>query len=256
MKRMLMLCALYGIDFRRGLRAVKNTPRYLRDLLAYRRAQKALPDNRFPIRYWELAPYILDYDDSARSVKGHYFHQDLWAARKIFAQRPKHHFDIGSRVDGFIAHLLVFTDVTVIDIRKLESNVKGLAFLQRDATYMEQFQDGSIRSLSSLHVGEHFGLGRYGDSIDPNACFDFMKGLQRVLASGGRLYYSVPIGEERLKFNSLRCFSPHTVLDTFDQLSLVSFAAVNDAGDFVADARPEDFTRARYSCGLFEFTKR
>lgn len=37
---------------------------------------------------------------------GSYFWQDLWAAKKIIRDHPKQHYDIGSRVDGFIAHLL------------------------------------------------------------------------------------------------------------------------------------------------------
>jgi hypothetical protein len=46
---------------------------------------------------------------------GQYFHQDLWAARKIFAARPARHVDVGSRIDGFVAHCLTFMDVEVVD---------------------------------------------------------------------------------------------------------------------------------------------
>ncbi|HWF86113.1 MAG TPA: hypothetical protein VG222_14745 [Vicinamibacterales bacterium] len=57
--------------------------------------------------------------------RGHYFHQDLWVAKRIYAARPAAHVDIGSRIDGFVAHLLTFMPVTVIDVRPLDS--KGQA---------------------------------------------------------------------------------------------------------------------------------
>ena len=80
--------------------------------------------------------------------------------------------------------------------------------------------------------------------------------LQRVVAQGGDFYLGVPIGRERVCFNAHRVLSPQTVLRALGELSLVEFSAVNDAGDLVRDARPEDFAKADYSCGLFHFTRR
>ncbi len=97
------------------------------------------------------------------------------------------HLDVGSRLDGFIAHLLAFMEVEVIDIRPLNINVPGLRFTLGDATVLERKSD-SVESLSSLHAVEHFGLGRYGDSIDPEACFKAMRSFARVLKPGGVLY--------------------------------------------------------------------
>ena len=131
----------------------------------------------------------------------------------------------------------------------------GLSFLQSDATRLANIADDSIESLSTLHAIEHFGLGRYGDPIDPGACFAAMRSLARVLKPGGRLYFSVPIGVERLEFNAHRVFSPRTVLEQFKSLRLVSFAGVNDTGELQPEAQPDDYLSARFSCGLFEFTK-
>jgi hypothetical protein len=71
--------------------------------------------------------------------------------------------------------------VTVIDIRPLTSTVEGLTFMQADATDLAGIQDDSVESLSSLHAVEHFGLGRYGDPVEPDACFRAMQALVRVL---------------------------------------------------------------------------
>jgi len=44
----------------------------------------------------------------AETASGHYFHQDLLVAGKIFKNNPIKHVDIGSRMDGFIAHVASF----------------------------------------------------------------------------------------------------------------------------------------------------
>lgn len=247
----------YGVDLRRLRLALGNTPRFVRDYKTYMsRLRAASPASRqsFSPRKRFLYPCLGDYDDTPGAL-GVYFHQDLWAARKVYARRPERHVDIGSRIDGFIAHLLVFMNVSVVDVREMKSPVPGLDFVRADATTMVLFENDSVDSLSSLHAAEHFGLGRYGDPVDPDACFDFMRNLQRVLAVGGRLLFSVPIGEERVFFNAHRVFSPITVLKTFHELSLVSFSAVTRENESIEDAAPEAWLEKRYKVGLFEFTK-
>ena len=234
-------------------RSLKGLPAFLRDLNKYRRM------NNYPTFKFRLAdafPILSDKIESAGSAEGHYFHQDLWAAKKIFARRPVSHMDIGSRVDGFVAHLLVFMPVTVVDIRPMESTLSGLTFLRDDATELGQLETDSVDSISSLHAAEHFGLGRYSDPVDPQACFTFMRAMRRVLAPGGRLYFSVPVGRERVEFNAHRVFSPKTVLDTFSGLELVSFSFVGDDGCLYEDVNPLQLPESDLACGLFEFTKR
>jgi SAM-dependent methyltransferase len=162
--------------------------------------------------------------------------------------------DIGSRLDGFVAHLLVFMPVTSIDVRPLRSTVQGLSFLEEDATTLRSIADASVESISSLHAVEHFGLGRYGDPVDPEGPFKMMRSLTRVLKPGGRLYFSVPVGQERLEFNAHRVFSPRTILDAFAGLRLLSFAAVDDAGELRDPCTPDQVEDADYACGLFELT--
>ena len=234
------------------LRSLKGLPTYFRGLRQYQKANQ-LPAFRF--RAGDAFPILTDLEDSAGIAGGHYFHQDLWAARKIFQRIPQQHFDIGSRVDGFVAHLLVFMPVTVIDIRPMGSNLRGLTFLQDDAAELRNVPSHSIDSLSTLHVAEHFGLGRYTDPIDPSASFRFMATLQRVLAPGGRLYFSVPIGRERVEFNAHRVFSVQTILSNFADLQLVTFSFVGDDGSLYEDQDPGRFPQSEMACGLFEFTK-
>ncbi|RSD35376.1 MAG: methylase [Methanohalophilus sp.] len=231
----------YGIDPLKTYHAIKNTPRFLKTYLKFKRN-----DSFYPI--------LTDYDSLAGSIRGHYFHQDLWAARKIYRHQPTEHVDIGSRIDGFVAHLLTFMPVTVIDVRHLNSDVKNLKFYQSDATKLK-LKSNSIESISSLHAIEHFGLGRYGDPINENACYEAMLELSRVLKINGRLYFSVPIGIERVEFNAHRIFDPSTILNYFDHLELIEFSAVDDNGLYHENADPYYFSDCNFACGLFEFTK-
>jgi hypothetical protein len=234
------------------VRALRWLPTYLRDLRTYARMNDR---ESFKVRFADAFPILTDMASGAGTTGGHYFHQDLWAAKKIFRRHPQQHFDIGSRMDGFVAHLLVFMPVTAIDIRPVESRLDGLTFLQDDATELRNIPPASIASLSSLHVAEHFGLGRYTDPVDPGACFKFMASLERVLAPGGRLYFSVPVGRERVEFNAHRVFAPQTILDHFPSLELASFSYVGDDGELYEDTNPLELPASEMACGLFEFTK-
>lgn len=244
--------AQFGIDLRKCFRSVLGIPYFFRDLFRYRalfsKGSGALPLGSY-------YPVFHDRFGQAGKAHGHYFHQDIWAARKIHQLQPARHVDIGSSIDGFISHLLVFRDVEVVDFRPLHSDVRGLRFLQSDATELSEFRDGELESISSLHAAEHFGLGRYGDPVDPTAHLKFMAALARVLKPGGRLFFAVPCGVERLYFNARRVLAPETVLNAFQGLKLVSFSCVRDDGRLYENCDPTYVGLEVYGCGLFEFTK-
>jgi SAM-dependent methyltransferase len=244
---------VFGINLGVTRASIKALPRYLRDGRAFKDAMRESGAN---IPFGRAYPVLLDYKDSAGTACGHYFHMDLWAARKIFKAAPKHHVDIGSRIDGFVAHLLAFRDVEVVDIRPLSSDVTGLRFVQADATTLDSVPDGAWESISTLHAAEHFGLGRYGDPIDPFGYYKFIQALTRVLTPGGRLYFATPIGRERIEFNAHRIFDPLRIVQEFRPLELISFAAVNDDGTLSESSDPMSYKCADQACGLYEFTKR
>ena len=232
--------------------------RFLRDMKAYNSLNTR---SEFHASFRNLYPCLNDWDANAGSL-GYYFWQDLWAARKIFQNRPSEHYDIGSRVDGFIAHVLPFMSVTMLDIRPLPQKVEGLKFIQADATNLDGIADRSIMSLSSLCAPEHFGLGRYGDPVDP-ACFKAMKSMQRVLAPGGHLYFAVPVGDSNgVAFNAHRFFTPELIAETMNELQLADLSVIGRAGEFLEHMTLEEFHAKKfgenYSAavdGLFEFVR-
>jgi SAM-dependent methyltransferase len=224
---------------------------FARQLIQYQRLNS---DPSFRATLPQIYPILHESEQGAGIPSWEYFHQDLWAAKRIYTRRPEKHVDIGSRIDGFVAHLLVFMPVCVVDIRPLNDHVPGLNVVTDDATELRMFATNSIDSLSCLHAAEHFGLGRYSDPIDPEAWIKFVKALQRVLAPNGRLYFSVPVGRQRIEFNAHRVFQAQTVLRAFDALELVSFSFVGDGGMHEGLSR-DQLQGIGNGCGLFEFTK-
>ena len=203
-------------------------------------------------------PVIGDKYKEAGSTNN-YFWQDLWAAKLIYREKPQVHYDIGSRLDGFIAHLLSFgISVKMIDIRPFPTIIEGLETIVDDATLLHQFENNSIESLSALCSLEHFGLGRYGDPINPEACFICFQSIIKKLKVGGHFYLSVPVGRERVEFNAHRVFYAQTIVDNFSELKLVEFAyTANEKLESGNDLHKYDDDRhdGEYRYGLFHFKK-
>jgi len=158
-------------------------------------------------------------------------------------------------VDGFVAHLLPFCEVTYVDLRPLPVEVPGLRVKQGSLLALP-FEDASIPSLSCLHVLEHLGLGRYGDPVDPQGFLRGASELARVLAPGGHLLLGTPVGRERLCFDAHRVFDPATIVSAFADLALTEFSLITDTGDMIhADASFDDARTCTYGCGLFVFQR-
>jgi SAM-dependent methyltransferase len=244
--------ASFLFDPRAAAAKVRAFPHFVRNAVAYRRSQTDAP---FVLRLSELRFTSSDRYAGAGSAQGHYFFQDLWAARKLAEWGVQSHVDVGSRIDGFVAHILPFCEVEYVDIRPLDLTLDGLRFVPGSITELP-YADGAVRSLSCLHVIEHIGLGRYGDAVDARGPWRGAAELVRVLSPGGRLLFSTPIGRERVVFDAHRIFDPDTVIRMFAPLRLSSFDLIDDTGTGVM--RNASFPAARscdYGCGLFVFEK-
>lgn len=214
--------------------------------------------DNFRIKEQNMWPVITDKYAMAGSI-GNYFWQDLWAARLIYKSGIKTHFDIGSRIDGFIAHLLSMdVDVSLIDIREFPGEVENLHTIVDDATTLKQIADNSVDSMSALCSLEHFGLGRYGDPIDPEACFKCFTEIQKKIRKGGQLYISVPIGKERVEFNAHRVFYASTIVECFGEFTLKEYSCTADGKiEYSVELHKydEDDHHGNYRYGLFHFVK-
>ncbi len=197
---------------------------------------------------------------SSGTASGHYFHQDLLVARRIHDRNPQRHVDVGSRVDGFVAHVAAFRPLEVFDIRPQSATVPNIVFRQADLmsdTGLVECCD----SLSCLHTLEHFGLGRYGDPVDIDGHLEGFRQLASMVRPGGMFYLSVPIGPERIEFNAHRVLGIRTILDLAQpHFDLVGFSYVDDAGKLHENVElsNKDISQnldCHYGCGIFEFRK-
>lgn len=231
----------------RTARAARNLGWYLRDWRRYRRMEGAEP-----LALVDSWPQL--HDRTPRiPFDAHYFWANAWAMRRIVAQKPKRHVDIGSQV-GFVGLLSAVVPVIFVDYRPLEVQIDGLDCRRGDILHLP-FEDRSVESLSCLHVAEHIGLGRYGDPLNPHGTRQACAELQRVLAPGGYLYFAIPVGRPRVCFNGHRIHAPATIAEYFSELHLVESSGVHDGGLYVQGVACDSLVESDYACGLFRFER-
>lgn len=251
--------ALLGFDLRTTVRSLRGLIPYFRDLQKFKRQ---IPNGNIEFPITRLAPYLQDRFAESGSAKGAYFHQDLHVARRIYLNTPEKHVDVGSRVDGFVAHVASFRMIEVFDFRPLENHVENIHFTQCDMmSPLESSLVDYCDSLSCLHALEHFGLGRYGDPVNYHGHLLGFNNLWKCLRKGGKLYFSAPIGSQRIEYNAHRIFSVEYLLNLFEgKFRLDQLSFVDDFGD-LHEAVPFSPSDARNSfgciagCGIFEATK-
>ncbi len=258
-KKVYKLFLILGIDLRKTILALRALPLYVKDYLFFK-SQKSESRKFFPII--ELNPCLEDKYNESGTAKGHYFYQDLLVAQRIFLNNPEKHLDIGSRIDGFVAHVASFRKVEVMDIRPLKNTVKNVSFIQADL--MSSIGNERLEytdSLSCLHAIEHFGLGRYGDPIKFDGFLLGLGNIYKILKTNGKLYLSVPIGPQRIEFNAHRVFSVEFLLKYFeDKFRIDYFSYVDDDGELFEkmELKSGQITNnfgCYYGCGIFEMTK-
>lgn len=147
-------------------------------------------------------------------------HMDAWAFRRVLTLRPAWVLDVGS--DALLAALLAqLIPVTAVDVRPLAVKLPGLTPVKGDVTHLD-FASGIAPAVTCLSTIEHVGLGRYGDTIDPQGSERACKELQRVLMLGGHLLLSVPIADEPVTlFNTHRLLTREQVCGWLDACELI-----------------------------------
>lgn len=251
--------ASFGFDLKKFLYSFRGLPHYFNDFRVLKQQQK-----KSGKRFFFGKPNLCldDRFSESGTVKGHYFYQDWLVANRVFQNKPDVHIDVGSRVDGFVAHVASFRPIKVVDIRPLSICIPQIEFISADL--MQPLRDdlvGCCDSLSCLHTLEHFGLGRYGDPVNYDGYLIGLNNLHSLLKQNGRFYFSVPIGPQRIEFNAHRVFSCSYLLELFDgKFKIDSFSFVDDAGVLHTDValRKEDVLNdfgCNYGCGIFEMIK-
>ena len=250
---------MYGINPIKLKYLIRGLPFYLRDYAALKAQQSSAAN---PFSFGAFYPCLEDRFRESGAATGHYFHQDLLVARRIHANNPVKHVDVGSSIEGFVAHVASFRSIEVFDVRPLSVSIPNIRFVQADmmAPLPDSLMD-YCDSLSCLHAIEHFGLGRYGDPIQYDGYLLGLDNFHRILKTGGKLYISVPIGPQRIEFNAHRVFSVGYLLKCFEgKYRLDCFSYIDDLGNLhenapLVDSSIENNCGCIYGCGIFELMK-
>ena len=249
------LSSQMGIDIRKLLYFFLRLPRFLSDLYLFQK-------NNYIKTF--LVPFLHDKNEENGATKSEYFWQDLLIAQMIRSKNPQKHVDIGSRIDGFVAHVASFRDIEVFDIRPIKNKIPGVTFRQADLTKIENIieeSNGYCDSLSCLHALEHFGLGRYGDEVNVFGAEEGFKNMIKLLIKGATFYLSVPIGIERVEFNANRVFDPRFIIKMSQKykLSLKSLITITSEGiKTEIDLKKQslnELSKEHYNLGVFIFEK-
>lgn len=188
----------------------------------------------------------------------HYVYHPAWAARILAHTMPKEHVDIASTL-YFCTLLSAFIPVKYYDYRPANLKLDNLSSESADLLSLP-FTDGSIVSLSCMHVVEHVGLGRYGDPVDPDGDLKAIANLKRVLAPGGLLLFVVPVGgEAKIIFNAHRIYRYNQVIEYFSDLELMEFVLIPEKaeqGGLVRNPPQKLVDVQSYGCGCFCFRKK
>ena len=243
----------FGLNPRYLIYSILGLPRYARDLFKFRKQYQGK---------MEIMPCLHDWFEEGGSTKTEYFWQDLYIAQKINHANPSKHVDIGSRVDGFVAHVASFREIEVFDIRQITSEIPNITFKQADLMNpIIDYIDYSD-SLSCLHALEHFGLGRYGDEINVDGYKLGLVNMTKILKKDGIFYLSTPVGIEKVAFNAHRIFNPVELKLILNDIGfqLTEFAWFGHNNKIIKsldiDADLIKLSQQSYSLGIFTFVKK
>jgi hypothetical protein len=95
------------------------------------------------------------------------------------------------------------TDITTVEYNPPICDHPNLKIISYDDFVVSEKKYDIIISFSSI---EHSGLGRYGDTIDPNGDIKTMEQMVEKLNSDGHILLGIPIGKDSIVWNAHRVY--------------------------------------------------
>lgn len=197
-----------------------RVPHFIRQLMAYRKAEKKLSGFLTPLRIY---PCLADLTKTQEV--SFYFYQDCWAFQQVTKEKPSWLLDIGSSINyiGFLSQLF---PTVFIDVRPLRTVLDGLTGVAGDVLALP-FQDCTVPCITTMCVLEHIGLGRYGDELNVEGTWKAVEEIKRVVAPGGLCVYSVPVGNKTItEFNAHRRFKYKEAVGFFEGWKIVDWCVL------------------------------
>ena len=204
-----------------------------------------------------IYPFLENFNLVSNEHKNQFFHADLLVSKKIYESNPSSHLDIGSRVDGLVAHLASFRKLDFLDVRSVDTSPhENINSIKKNIMNLDTSNfDKKYDSISSIGVISHVGLGRYGDEIDPHVHIKAIKSITKLLDKNGTIYVMVPVGKKRTEFNAHRVFAPEDIIEIFNNngCKFIEFSLVDDEGNLHIDCDLQLSKDLDFGGGIFIF---
>ncbi len=213
---------------------------------------KSLSDDRFKIEWKDIYPCLTDKMRST-PFDQHYTYHPAWAARILAKTKPEFHVDFSS-ILYFGTMLSAFIPIKFYDYRPADIHLKNWQGHFADLCKLD-IADNSYTSVSCMHTIEHIGLGRYGDTLDPQGDIKAINELKRITKPDGDILFVTPVGKQRIEFNGHRIYSYELILQLFMGCRLMEFSLIPDTGGLIENADPSIVANQTYGCGCFWFKK-
>jgi hypothetical protein len=164
------------------------------------------------------------FDESIQKIKkreqNYYGPTDTWLYESLekYPVADKNICIVGSTHPWYEAIAISYgvKDCTVIEYSKRETFHENITYKQPQEVGNQKFD--VCFSISSY---EHDGLGRYGDPLNPNGDLEAMKKTKDLLRKDGLLYLAVPIGFDKLVFNTHRVYGKNRIEKLLDNWEIV-----------------------------------
>lgn len=236
-----------GINPLKTIQFVRGLPSFIITAWKFFKAKKNEKIIFFPI--------LGEQFEKSGNLTKHYFYMDHLVAQQVINNAPKMHYDLGSRVDGFVSHIALHTIVEILDVRPININLDNIVSRVGIAEALP-YENESISSFSMLHVFEHFGLGRYGDPFNLSAHISASKEVTRVMKQDGIFYFATPVTkEDTICFNAHRIFNPDTIINLFSEFELIKSICIDDNENIHHEDAVSKMKEQKYGCGIFIFRK-
>jgi len=201
---------------------------------------------------------ILNEDTATTDFDAHYIYFVAWAVRKLAENKPPLHVDFSSSLH-FVTTAAAICETRFYDLRPAELFIEGLTCLKADLTALD-IETRSLDSVSCMHVLEHIGLGRYGDTPDASGDLKAIDELKRIVRPGGRLYVVAPSGKPCVVFNAHRIYPVESFDGYFaDQFDLEELYFIKGEPKTAPPLLNPSFAETlpyNMGCGCYMFRKR
>jgi SAM-dependent methyltransferase len=188
----------------------------------------------------------------------HYVYHVAWALTQVTKNLNRkvcdRHVDIASSL-YFVTGIANNFKIDFVDVRPPNIEYPNVNLITGDVTHLP-YSDNSLDSLSMLHVLEHLGLGRYGDTVDEAADLKAAYEISRVMKTGGLFYLVTPTGKPSIHYNAHRVYSVDMVKQLFNGFELQKFDFLKERdGGILENCDVQTTIKEAYGCGMYVFRK-